>query len=61
MNNEDRQIILRSDPAILEYKLPTYQKKINSGIMENTTYEVDDTTVKSIVDSILENKTSWLL
>lgn len=54
-------VILISDPAILAYTLPTWNEKVDGGIKRHVEYAVDDTTVKSIVDSTLDNKAAWLV
>lgn len=54
-------VILISDPAILSYALPTWNEKVDGGIKRHVDYSVDDETVKSIVDSTLDNKAAWLI
>ena len=54
--------ILISDPKIENYKLKEISLPQPDGCLKQTTiFEIDDKTVKEVTESILLNKTSWLL
>ena len=54
-------VILISDPAVIAYNLMSYEEKIENATRSMTVYELPDSVVKPIVDSILDNKTGWLI